>query len=102
MTISTIATLITSHVEIELESIGCGLDVDRVYDVLSLDLDSLIAVMFGLEESWLEVMKQLIEVVPLLGGLLAEVLIKDGLVGLLVRGQQVQRELFLSSVSFQH
>ena len=47
-------------------------------------------------------MKELVDVVPLLGGLFAKVLVEDGLIGLLVGGQQIQRELFLIAGSFQH
>lgn len=56
--VSGIVASIIAHGQLQIECIGCGLDVDCFLYVLLFDFDCLVALVLWFQESRLEIMKQ--------------------------------------------
>ena len=75
-----VRALVISHRQLQVKGIDCCLDVDCGEDVPLLDFDSLVALKLRLEESRLEVVKQLRYFIALIDELFFVVMFMYGLV----------------------
>lgn len=78
--ISRVRTLIISHIQLQFERVDCSLNIDSRKDIPFLNLDSLVALKLRLEESGLEVVKQLRQFIALADQLFFVVMFMYGLI----------------------